>query len=139
MPRPTDPELVITPRVLRDWPLPDPAASSDKTGRGTVLVVGGSRFTPGAVLLAGESAMRAGAGRLQLAVVESTAAALSITVPEAKVVGLPETKSGSVSSPSAHKWVQLEKARSIGSRMTAISLTSGSAPAIRAWLARSHR
>ncbi|WP_306208997.1 NAD(P)H-hydrate dehydratase [Actinoplanes sp. RD1] len=88
-------EQVITPAVLRGWPLPDPAG--DKTSRGTVLVVGGSRFTPGAVLLAGESAMRAGAGRLQLAVVESTAAALSIRVPEAKVVGLPETGRGSVS------------------------------------------
>jgi hydroxyethylthiazole kinase-like uncharacterized protein yjeF len=54
-----------------------------------VLVVGGSRFTPGAVLLAGVAALRAGAGRLQLAVDQSTAAALSIAVPEAKVVGLP--------------------------------------------------
>src|SRR5689334_25364086 len=81
-------ELVITPGVLRGWPLPDPRG--DKESRGTVLVVGGSRFTPGAVLLAGVAALRAGAGRLQLAVDQSTAAALSIAVPEAKVVGLPE-------------------------------------------------
>jgi ADP-dependent NAD(P)H-hydrate dehydratase len=81
-------ELVITLGVLRKWPLPDPRG--DKESRGTVLVVGGSRFTPGAVLLAGEAAMRAGAGRLQLAVEASTAAALSIAVPEAKVVSLPE-------------------------------------------------
>jgi ADP-dependent NAD(P)H-hydrate dehydratase len=81
-------EVVITPGVLRDWPLPDP--QGDKQARGTVLVVGGSRYTPGAVLLAGVAALRAGAGRLQLAVESSTAAALSIAVPEAKVVGLPE-------------------------------------------------
>ncbi|WP_067502580.1 NAD(P)H-hydrate dehydratase [Actinoplanes sp. TFC3] len=87
-------EKVITPQVLRDWPLPDP--QGDKLARGTVLVIGGSRFTPGAVLLAGVAALRAGAGRLQLAVTESTATALSIAVPEAKVVGLPETKRGSV-------------------------------------------
>ncbi|WP_305786587.1 NAD(P)H-hydrate dehydratase [Symbioplanes lichenis] len=98
-------EQVITPAVLRRWPLPDPAG--DKTSRGTVLVVGGSRFTPGAVLLAGESAMRAGAGRLQLAVVESTAAALSITVPEAKVVGLPETGRGSVSGDAPEHLLEL--------------------------------
>jgi hydroxyethylthiazole kinase-like uncharacterized protein yjeF len=55
-----------------------------------VLVVGGSRYTPGAVLLAGVAALRAGAGRLQLAVEASAAAALSIAVPEAKVLGLPE-------------------------------------------------
>jgi hydroxyethylthiazole kinase-like uncharacterized protein yjeF len=58
--------------------------------------VGGSRYTPGAVLLAGVAALRAGAGVLQLAVAESTAAALSIQVPEALVIGLPETGSGSV-------------------------------------------
>jgi hydroxyethylthiazole kinase-like uncharacterized protein yjeF len=93
MPNRSEPE-VITPRLLRQWRLPDPQGS--KEARGTVLVVGGSRFTPGAVLLAGVAALRAGAGRLQLAVTESTAPALSIAVPEAKVVGLPETDGGSV-------------------------------------------
>src|SRR5436853_5381724 len=87
-------EQVITPGLLREWALPDPAGG--KESRGTVLVVGGSRFTPGAVLLAGEAALRAGAGRLQLGVTATTAPALSIAVPEAKVVSLPETDSGSV-------------------------------------------
>ena len=94
MPNRSEPR-VITPRLLREWPLPDPQGG--KESRGTVLVVGGSRFTPGAVLLAGVAALRAGAGRLQLAVTTTTAAALSIAVPEAKVVGLPETDDGSVS------------------------------------------
>jgi hydroxyethylthiazole kinase-like uncharacterized protein yjeF len=96
MPNRSDsPPEVITPRLLREWPLPDP--QGDKESRGTVLVIGGSRVTPGAVLLAGVAALRAGAGRLQLAVTSTTATALSIAVPEAKVVGLPETESGSVS------------------------------------------
>jgi hydroxyethylthiazole kinase-like uncharacterized protein yjeF len=96
VPRP--PEItVITPHLLRDWPLPA-ATGADKHDRGTVLVIGGSRHTPGGVLLAGLAALRAGAGRLQLAVTESTAAALSIAVPEAKVFGLAETKEGSVSA-----------------------------------------
>lgn len=85
---------IVTPALLRDWPLPVPGGG--KGARGTVLVVGGSRFTPGAVLLAGLAALRAGAGVLQLAVTESTASALSIEVPEALVVGLPETDTGSV-------------------------------------------
>ena len=88
MPSPSDAERVITPQVLRDWPLPDPQGGKEE--RGTVLVVGGSRTTPGAVLLAGVAALRAGAGRLQLAVETSTVSALSIAVPEAKVVGLGE-------------------------------------------------
>jgi ADP-dependent NAD(P)H-hydrate dehydratase len=84
---PNRPEAkVITPHLLRRWPLPDP--QGDKQSRGTVLVVGGSRFNPGAVLLAGVAALRAGAGRLQLAVAEESAVPLSIAVPEARVVGL---------------------------------------------------
>jgi ADP-dependent NAD(P)H-hydrate dehydratase len=80
-------EEVITPGLLRGWRLPDPAG--DKESRGTVLVVGGSRFNPGAVLLAGTAALRAGAGRLQLAVASESAVALSVAVPEARVVGFP--------------------------------------------------
>lgn len=87
-------EQVITPALLRRHPLPVP--DGGKGDRGTVLVVGGSRSTPGAVLLAGLAALRAGAGVLQLAAAGSTAAALSIAVPEALVLGLPETEDGSV-------------------------------------------
>ncbi|MFI7546934.1 NAD(P)H-hydrate dehydratase [Actinoplanes sp. NPDC049599] len=86
MPSPSEAEQVITPRLLRDWPLPDPQGG--KEARGTVLVMGGSRSTPGAVLLAGVAALRAGAGRLQLAAESATVSALSIAVPEAKVVSL---------------------------------------------------
>jgi ADP-dependent NAD(P)H-hydrate dehydratase len=93
MPQPSD-VRVISPQLLRDWALPQP--DGGKHSRGTVLIVGGSRFTPGAVLLAGTAALRAGAGRLQLATTGDSAQALSIAVPEAKVVGLPTTESGSV-------------------------------------------
>lgn len=104
MPSRSEP-AVITPRLLREWPLPVP--DGDKASRGTVLVVGGSRFTPGAVLLAGVAALRAGAGVLQLAVAESTAAALSIEVPEALVIGLPETAEGSVAGRPPRRLVDL--------------------------------
>lgn len=82
--------VVITTQVLREWPLPD--VEGDKDARGTALIVGGSPQTPGAVLLAGVSALRAGAGVLQLAAAPSTAPALSIQVPEALVLGVPEKK-----------------------------------------------
>ena len=106
MPNRSEPR-VVTPQVLRDWPLPLPGGGKDS--RGTVLVVGGSRFTPGAVLLAGIAALRAGAGVLQLAVAESTAAALSIQVPEALVIGLPETDSGSVAGEPPDRLRELAK------------------------------
>lgn len=96
---------IITPMLLRGWPLPEPRGGKDS--RGTVLVAGGSRSTPGAVLLAGVAALRAGAGVLQLAVTESTAAVLSIQVPEALVVGLPQTGTGSVTGDPPRRLIDL--------------------------------
>ncbi|KQR17690.1 carbohydrate kinase [Cellulomonas sp. Leaf334] len=83
----------MTPVLLREWPLPADATS--KYGRGQVVVVGGARSTPGAVLLAGVAALRVGAGRLTLAVARSVAVPLAIEIPEAGVIGLPETEDGS--------------------------------------------
>ncbi|WP_247041584.1 NAD(P)H-hydrate dehydratase [Arthrobacter rhizosphaerae] len=87
------PELV-TPTLLRNWPLP--GGGSSKEDRGSVLVIGGARKTPGAALLAGLAALRAGAGRLSLGVAESAAIQLAIALPESGVVGLAETAAGSV-------------------------------------------
>lgn len=84
-----DGPAVVTPALLRGWPLPPPGA--DKKSRGSVLVVGGAARSPGAALLAGVAALRAGAGRLQLAVARSAAPAMSVAVPEALVVPLDET------------------------------------------------
>ena len=84
----------VTPSLLRGWPLP--SAGEDKYSRGAVMVIGGARATPGAALLAGTAALRAGAGRLTMAVAESVAAQLAVSFPEAGVIGLPETEDGSV-------------------------------------------
>ena len=54
-PGPARPEPV-TPTLLRAWPLP--GGGSGKDDRGSVLVIGGARTTPGAALLAGVAALR---------------------------------------------------------------------------------
>jgi hydroxyethylthiazole kinase-like uncharacterized protein yjeF len=81
---------------LRRWPLPQPDDADSKEERGRVLVIGGSRSVPGAVRLAGEAALRVGAGKLQLATAASVATALALAVPEALVVGLDEEDDGSL-------------------------------------------
>jgi hydroxyethylthiazole kinase-like uncharacterized protein yjeF len=86
--------IAVTPDLLRNWPLP--SSDGDKYRRGQVLVIGGARRTPGAAQLAGLSALRVGAGRLTLAVAESTAVALAVATPEAGVIGLPENDHGAV-------------------------------------------
>lgn len=73
--------------LLRTWGLPDPGDS--KKSRGRVMVVGGSLRSPGAVLLAGEGALRVGAGRLGLVVPSSIDKHLGVALPEAAVFALP--------------------------------------------------
>ncbi|MDB4883852.1 MAG: carbohydrate kinase [Gemmatimonadetes bacterium] len=79
-----------------------PDEKGDKDDRGRVLVVGGSTQVAGAVLLAGVAALRAGAGKLQLATVASASSALGMAVPEALVVALPETRAGEIAGARAH-------------------------------------
>jgi hydroxyethylthiazole kinase-like uncharacterized protein yjeF len=58
------------------------------------MVAGGSSEVPGALLLSGVAALRAGAGKLQLAAPRSAATSLAVAVPEARVFSLPETSDG---------------------------------------------
>jgi hydroxyethylthiazole kinase-like uncharacterized protein yjeF len=86
----------VTPALLRRLALPRPDADADKDARGRVLAVGGSTHVPGAVLLAGVAALRAGAGKLQLATSRTVAPALGVAVPESLVIALPETRGGEI-------------------------------------------
>jgi ADP-dependent NAD(P)H-hydrate dehydratase len=86
--------------LLRTWPLPL-SADNDKHDRGTVLVIAGSTRTPGAALLAGVGALRAGAGRLQIASVATSSAELGVAVPEALIQALPATAAGSIDPAAA--------------------------------------
>jgi ADP-dependent NAD(P)H-hydrate dehydratase len=99
--------VVITPALLRAWALPQPDEGGDKEERGRVLVVGGELETPGAVVLAAEAALRAGAGKLRVAVPRSIALLVAAAVPEARVFGLPETGAGVLSEKAAVKIVEL--------------------------------
>lgn len=90
----------LTADVMRRMPLPRPEAGS-KEGRGQVLIVAGSVEVPGAALLAGTASLRSGAGKLQIATVDSVAPHLGLAVPEAMVVGLPETADGGIEHRAA--------------------------------------
>lgn len=87
----SSPSECVTPGVLREWGMPDPGNS--KKTRGRVMVVGGSRRSPGAILLAGEAALRVGAGRLGLVVPGSIEAQIGVVIREAAIFSLPERAS----------------------------------------------
>jgi ADP-dependent NAD(P)H-hydrate dehydratase len=97
---------VITPDLLRSWPLPQPDEEGDKEERGRVLVVGGSPEMPGAVLLAAVAALRAGAGKLRIATGQGIAQLVAAAVPEARVFSLPETGAGAIHESAADSLVE---------------------------------
>lgn len=98
--------VAVTPALLRRWPLPQPGVDADKAGRGVAMVIGGSSEIPGALLLAGVAALRAGAGKLQLAGPHSAASSLAVALPETRVFSLPETSEGYLDRKAAVRAVE---------------------------------
>ena len=105
--RADDTPTLLTPRLFRRWPLPQPAENSDKEGRGRVLVVAGAPELPGTAVLAATAALRAGAGKLRIATVGSIAPFVGIAVPEARVYALPELTSGGLDPAAADRLAEL--------------------------------
>jgi len=89
--------MKLDPAALEQHPLP-PVIDGDKETKGRILIVAGSRDVPGAALLAATAAMRAGAGKLRIATVESAATTLGMAMPEAMVCGLSQADGGFAAS-----------------------------------------
>lgn len=89
--------------LLVEMPLPNLDPEGDKKDRGTLLVIAGGAAVPGAALLAGLAGLRAGAGRLALAVPSTLAPNIGVSLPEARVHYLPATAAGEIAaSAPAH-------------------------------------
>ncbi|HEX2802770.1 MAG TPA: NAD(P)H-hydrate dehydratase [Sphingomicrobium sp.] len=78
-------------------------AEGDKHDHGRLLIVAGSRSLPGSALLCALAAMRAGAGKLQIATVESVAVQIGVAMPESRTIGMPESKDGSFAQAAVAK------------------------------------
>ena len=103
--------------LLRRFPLPEHPEDGDKEERGRLLVVAGSRELAGAALLAGTGGLRAGAGKLQIVTGASVAPTLSVAMPEARVVGCPETDEGCIAAEAIQsllEWAAEAQATLIG-------------------------
>ena len=122
-------EQKLTRLRLDSLPLPPVRDDDDKERRGVVLAIGGSVQVLGAVMLTGVAALRAGAGKLQLATVRTGAPALGHAVPEAMVLGLPTSRHGeidpAVSSKLLRKNLSAARAVVIGPGMMDSSNTIG--------------
>jgi len=119
--RPADPagsDRVLTPAILAPLGALRPSRS-DKRSYGHLLILGGSRQYPGAVLMNALAALHSGAGLVTVFVPASLAPGFAARAPEAMWVGWPETPSGSL----ALKGLSLLQERL--KRATAIALGSG--------------
>jgi hydroxyethylthiazole kinase-like uncharacterized protein yjeF len=92
--------------LLQRFPLPHHPDDGDKEDRGRLLVVAGSRELPGAALLAGIGALRAGAGKLQIATAASIAVQVGVAAPEARVIGLEETEAGCIAESEVDRLLE---------------------------------
>jgi ADP-dependent NAD(P)H-hydrate dehydratase len=92
--------IPIDARLLRGWPMPRVDGEHGKEDRGRVFVVGGSQEIPGAVILAAEAALRAGAGKLLVGTAESVAAQVAVALPESRVIALQQSEQGELAEQS---------------------------------------
>jgi hydroxyethylthiazole kinase-like uncharacterized protein yjeF len=93
-------QVAVDAAWLAAHPLPQHDNDVDKNGRGRVLLIGGSRRVPGAMLLTADAAFRAGAGKVTIATIASAAFPLGIACPSCAVLALPETDEGEISVTS---------------------------------------
>jgi hydroxyethylthiazole kinase-like uncharacterized protein yjeF len=99
--------VAVTAEFLHAHPLPRHQQEGDKQTRGRVLVIAGSVEVPGAALLAGLGALRAGAGILQVATCRTAACHLAMAMPEAMVIGCRETPDGGIDPANAARLTEL--------------------------------
>ena len=95
------------------------SAQTDKRTYGHLIVVGGSRSYPGAVLMTVQSALRSGVGLLTVFVPASLAPTYATHFPEAMWVGIPETVDGGLALAG------LAAVKKILSRATALAIGPG--------------
>jgi ADP-dependent NAD(P)H-hydrate dehydratase len=93
--------IMVDDEALRRWPLPMPGDDGDKEERGRLLIIGGSSQMPGAVILAGNAALRAGAGKVAIATGRSIAPLVALAIPESRVIALDETPAGGIQASAA--------------------------------------
>jgi ADP-dependent NAD(P)H-hydrate dehydratase len=94
--------VALTLDELKRHPLP-PVEAADKDAHGKLLLIAGSRQTPGSALIAAIAALRSGCGKVHIATIEPMAPHLAMAVPEALLMSLPMDRHGGVSRSGAGK------------------------------------
>ena len=91
----------IDPAWRKTHPLPSISSGADKNHRGRIFAAGGSRRVPGALLLAAEAALRAGAGKVRTGTIAAAAIPFGLAMPECGVIALAEGADGEIGVAAA--------------------------------------
>ncbi|HOV80412.1 MAG TPA: NAD(P)H-hydrate dehydratase [Bacillota bacterium] len=97
---------LITAGLVKEW-LPSRPSAAHKGDFGRVLVVAGSKGMTGAACLAGEAALRAGAGLVTVAVPETLHGIMEAKLTEVMTSPLPDNGSGYLSREAGQKILAL--------------------------------
>src|SRR5215467_2206745 len=86
--------------LIEPHELPARVSESNKGTYGRVLIIGGSRGKIGAAAMAGQAALRAGAGLVTVATAESALPMVALSMPELMTEALNETQAGTIANQS---------------------------------------
>ena len=104
--------------------LPRRAADGNKGTYGKVLIIGGSRGKSGAAAMAGQAALRSGAGLVTVATAAGILPVIAETMPELMTEALAETSEGTIANQSISNLVEGKTVLGIGPGLTTYPETS---------------
>jgi ADP-dependent NAD(P)H-hydrate dehydratase / NAD(P)H-hydrate epimerase len=110
--------------LIEPHELPARIPDSNKGTYGKVLVIGGSRGKTGAAAMAGQAALRAGAGLVTVATAESVLPIIAGSMPELMTVPLAETSQGTIANQSIEALLKDKTVVAIGPGLTTFMETS---------------
>jgi ADP-dependent NAD(P)H-hydrate dehydratase / NAD(P)H-hydrate epimerase len=100
------------------------APDTNKGTFGRVLIIGGSRGKTGAAAMAGQAALRAGAGLVTVATPQSVLPIIAVSMPELMTEALEETSTGTIANQSVFGLMKDKTVVAIGPGLTTVSETS---------------
>src|SRR5207253_2121625 len=104
--------------------IPPRVPDTNKGTYGKVLIIGGSRGKTGAAAMAGQAALRAGAGLVTVATAESVLPIIAISMPELMTEALAETSQGTIANQSVAALMKDKTVVAIGPGLTTYMETS---------------
>ena len=110
--------------LIQPHELPVRVADSNKGTYGRVLIIGGSRGKTGAAAMAGQAALRSGAGLVTVATAESALPMIAISMPELMTEPLKETSEGTIANQSVSDLTKDKSVVAIGPGLTTFAETS---------------